>query len=710
MLLRRGVVCLLVLASAGAGVASPQAPAPVGPGFVVPVSTARVEVDLVVRDKRGWLVRDLRADEVELLEDGVRQDIESLAFVEHGTRPQEADPVVVALAFDRLGAAARRFAYAAALEYVRERRLPESQVGVFAIDRGLRTLQPFTDDVDALRAALATMSGTGSTTLAGQRERELSRNAYHGLGEGLGQAHVAAAESRGAPECRGREEVRIRLTEMLESRLVEGFEALERDQAGFGSVHALLALIGALGELPGRKALLLFSEGLAVPSNVEATYHALVGAANRARVTLYSVDAGGLRVESPGDEMRRTLDHVKTRVRNDSSDGRLTEDDPLAMLEKNEGALRLTAVSTLGPLADQTGGFTISGTNQLADGVGRLEEELRAHYVLSYAPRSREFDGRFRRIEVRVKRPHGTLQARKGYLALKTDLPVPALPDELKALARLESGARPDGLSLRVRGLQFPDDAAVSRVPVIVELESGRLSFERDEKRHVFRQDFTILVLVTDASGRVAAKASQHYPIEGPLARLEQARRGSVLFYRELRLPPGRYRIEAIASDARSSASGTAAATLEIPRAEAGRLRASSLMLVRGAEKAAADAGTGPLRYGDVLLYPNLGEALAARSGKPLAFFLSAWPAPGRSSVDARVELLRSGRPVASAPPLALRPGAQGRLDLASTLAVDALPPGAYELRVTLSDGLDAERRSASLALARASASEADAP
>ena len=345
-------------------------------------------------------------------------------------------PVVVALAFDHLGPAARRFARTAALGFLEREGVAGLEVGVFSIDRGLAVVQPFTSDAGDVRRAVDAASGTGSTTLAGRRERELTRNAYHGLGEGLGQAHVASAESRGAPECRGREEVRTRLTELLESRLVEGFESLERDQQGFGSVHALLALVGALGEAPGRKAVILFSEGLAVPANVADVYRSLISAANRARVSLYTVDAGGLRVESPGDEMRRALDTVRTRARSDSSGGRLSDDDPLSLLEKNEDALRLAPASTLGPLADETAGFAIGGANDLAAGLSRLREELREHYRLSYSPTNRDFDGRFRTIAVRVERPHGALHSRKGYLAVATKLPVPALSYEADALAR----------------------------------------------------------------------------------------------------------------------------------------------------------------------------------------------------------------------------------------------------------------------------------
>jgi VWFA-related protein len=702
MRLRLGLLLALPASFVGGFPAGAQeSPAP---PLLAPVDAERVEVDLVVRDKDGRLLRDLDLGDVEVLEDGVRQDVDSLTWVEHapGGAPPSPEPVFVALVFDRLGPASRRFARQAALEYLSGPR-PGTEVGVFAIDRGLSVPQGFTDDASALREAVESMTSRTATALAGKRERELTRNAYHGLGEGLGQAHVASAESRGAPECRGREEVRIRLNELLESRLVESFESLERDQQGFASTHALLSLIAGLSALPGRKAVLLFSEGLAIPSNVEATYRSVIGAANRARVSVYTVDAGGLRVESPADELRRTLDTVKTRSRYDTDGGRLTEESLLGLQEKNEGAMRLAPASTLVPLADETGGFALSGTNDLAEGLSRFEEELRSHYVLSYAPRNRDFDGRFRRIEVKVGRPHGRLQARKGYLALRTALPVPVLPHEAAALAMLDAPPGPQDVPLRVRGLQFPESEGASRVPILVEVPAGAFGFDRDDEAQRYRQDFTILVRVRNASGQVVAKASEQYPLSGSLDRLEEARRSRVLFYREMRLPPGVYTLEAVALDARTGHGGTAVASLDVPRADPGRLRASSLMVVGRAEKVAAGRGgePGPLQYRDVLMYPDLGQRLRREAGRPLAFFLSAWPAPGRPEVDARVEILRAGRPVAAAKPFELHPDPDGRIGMVSTLPLDSLAPGAYELRVTLTDGRDEETRSASLAIAR---------
>ena len=65
------------------------------------------------------------------------------------------------------------------------------------------------------------------------------------------------------------------------------------------------------------------------------------------------------------------------------------------------------------------------------------------------------------------------------------------------------------------------------------------------------------------------------------------------------------------------------------------------------------------------------------------------------------VEVWRDGKTVAQAPPARLHPDGDGRIQLASSLPLDTLAPGAYELRVTLSDGRDRETRSASLPIAR---------
>ena len=537
------------------------------------------------------------------------------------------------------------------------------------------------------------------------------RTAYGGLGAGFGQAHVAPAEMAGPPECRAKEDDVVRRLEILDARLVEAFDSLERAEQGRATTHALLALVSGLGTMPGRKAVVLFSEGIAVPAEVEAGLRAVVAAANRAGVSVYTVDTGGLRAISAGDETRRTIDSLRSRLMldtmadNPSVRGATNQQQAtmgLSLLERNEDALRLAPTSGLGQLADQTGGFLIRDTNDLLTGLGEIDEEQHAYYLLSYTPSNPRYDGRFRTISMKVKRPHGRLQARKGYFALSADLPTPALEHEAPALAVLAAGGPlPTKVPLRLSTLQFPEEPALTLVPVVIDVPAGSFHFARDREAGTFRQDFTIVALLKDARGQVVFKASQRYPRSGSLASLPGARQDTVRFYREARLAPGAYRLEAVARDGLSGAMGGAVSSFEIRAGAEGRLRASSLLLVSRAEAwAESRPAPEPLRYGGVVLHPNLGEPMRRNPDGTLTFFVTAWPAAERPGVEAQVEVFRGGLSVGKAPLAHLQPDADGRIRLASSLPLGGFAPGNYELRVTLTDGRNAETRTAAVPIA----------
>src|SRR6202023_1716104 len=81
-------------------------------------------------------------------------------------------------------------------------------------------------------------------------------------------------------------------------RTLQGFESLEHDQQGYATIDSLFAIVNAMGRLQGRKALIFFSEGVSLTTTVKAHFRSVVSAANRANVSVYSVDAAGLRSTS----------------------------------------------------------------------------------------------------------------------------------------------------------------------------------------------------------------------------------------------------------------------------------------------------------------------------------------------------------------------------------------------------------------------------
>ena len=158
-------------------------------------------------------------------------------------------------------------------------------------------------------------------------------------------------------------------------------------------------------------------------------FPAVINAANRANVSIYSIDAAGLRIQSGTAEAARELNSIaaagmahKLAATIEASSGPYTRS-----LERNEDLLRFDPRSGLGSLSDQTGGFLIHDTNDLVSGLRRIDDDMNGYYFLTYVPQNKEYDGRFRRISVKVARSNLEIQSRQGYYAVESVGQLPML-------------------------------------------------------------------------------------------------------------------------------------------------------------------------------------------------------------------------------------------------------------------------------------------
>src|SRR5438128_1067993 len=138
----------------------------------------------------------------------------------------------------------------------------------------------------------------------------------------------------------------------MQTRALQTFETLERLQSGQAQINSLLAIINSMQGVPGRKAIVLFSEGLALPPDVKVRFSAVINAATRANVSVYTVEAGGLRTESGNAEAAREIKAMgETRTRQLASGREDRSGRPMTMtLERGEDLLRLNPQSGLGEL------------------------------------------------------------------------------------------------------------------------------------------------------------------------------------------------------------------------------------------------------------------------------------------------------------------------------------------------------------------------
>jgi VWFA-related protein len=647
-------------------------------------SATAVVVDVVVRDGRGRPVVTLGADDFEIYEDGARQTLGSFRApaaastasradatapgpaVAPAPKPVPREPAIMAFVFDRLSIESRKLALDAVRKYIGGGPQAANVIGVFDLDGSLRILQPFTQDASALRASLDRVSATRPGSGDAMHVTDLRGPMAQGL---------AGGPSGGRPA----DDLTVS-REDLTGGIASAYGALQSEFGDWTTVQGIGAVVAGLGRSPGRKSIVLFSEGLALAKSFDARFYALIDQANRSNVAVYTVDAAGLRAGSYSLLAGRYAAEATG-----SAAGGLGQAAPV-----NLGDIARAAPEVgLGILANETGGQRFDGTNDLFKAFPRLDEDLRSYYTLTYAPPRAEADGRFHKIEVKVRRPGLSAKTRSGYTSVPaTAGSMPVLAYEAPALARLDATPLPNELPALARALVFPVSVEAARVPVLVSVPASALDYARDDAAGTFAAEAVVLVRVRDDQGQVVHKASDHYAISGELAKIEASRRGELLFYRQPELAPGLYTLEAIVQDQRTGKAGVRISSLEIPHASDTDLRLGTPFVVQRAEHVAAaqrDASN-PLYFGDLLLYPNLGTPLSKASDRELTFGFTAYGGHD-APLEASLQLLRSGQLVATVPLALGAVDRQGRINQIGKLPLAPLDPGSYELRVTVIAG-----------------------
>ena len=255
---------LLLLLSLSALAQTGSAPA-VAPGPAIKTNVDEVSVDLVVHDKSGKDIPDLKSGELEVLDGGSSVRITDLRRV--GAAPGSDRSHSVTLVFDQLEAGNAKSARDAALAMLKATRESEIAFTVLRVDSRLHLLQAPTTDRDAVAKAVA------GATVADRAEYVL---------ESAAAEKSMTEDTQGGPR---QASATMLLALMLDS------QKLAEDPHTTPSVAALLAVSRGQQRIPGRKTVIYFSQGLSWNLSAPEGLRAIVEAANRSRVSIYSMDA-----------------------------------------------------------------------------------------------------------------------------------------------------------------------------------------------------------------------------------------------------------------------------------------------------------------------------------------------------------------------------------------------------------------------------------
>lgn len=531
----RTAVCALALASAPAGLLAqaPKAPPPSPFGERVDVNIVNVEV--WVTDKDGNPVNGLQRGDFEVREDGKGLQVVNFeAFTQQGAKPAAPatepektatapEPMHLAIYVDNtflLPAHRNRV-----LQQLRDflgRLAPEAEVMLVTEDPALKVRQPFTRDRAALLRTVDEIEKSSSLGVSHVSAKAQAIDTIFNIRE----VNVGRGAQGKGPD------------DPCPPDLVQPARSYADVLRGdvLRSLGAMTVLVNSLSGVPGRKALLLISDGMPVmpgeeifqtlvemcsPSGTSGTADAQAGGttadgnydasqaaldaqsydtttafrtftahANAQRVTLYTLEAGGLAGSSAA----------------------------AADLGPRERILQLPGIQTvetsnlqnsLFVLAGDTGGRAILNANDLGPSLAHIQEDFASYYSLAYSP-PHSGDGRDHRIEVRVKRPGTKVRYRQSYRDK------PALERVVdRTLASLLYGYEDNPLEIQVEiGDAAPLEKTGRSVPVRLRIPLFRVTMLPTEKS--FEGKLRLLVATSDAAGKRSPIRQVQVPISIP--------------------------------------------------------------------------------------------------------------------------------------------------------------------------------------------------
>ena len=683
--------------------AEPQQPERPSDDDVVRITTNLVQVDAVVVDKNGRPVTDLRPDEIEIREDGKPQKISNFSYVSldsvdarapaiaaKPTDPNVPVPTVrlrpdqvrrtMALVVDDLGLSfqSAHFVRQALKKFLDQQMQPNDLVAIIRTGGGIGALQQFTSDKRQLYAAVEKVKwnpggsgGVGAFAPMGSKP----------LIESTSQAGTNPAFN-------------------------EDVDQFREDLFAVGTLGAVNYIVRGLQELPGRKSVVLISDGIKIFSRGEPTgsdriltaLRNLTDLANRASVVIYTMDARGLQymggLTAADSTAGMTPDEVEQGLSNRRYD-----------FFQSQDGLRY--------LAHQTGGLAIQNSNDLAGGIKRVIEDQKGYYLIGYRPEESTFDlvsGRrkFHKLALKVTRPGKyDVRMRSGFYGVTEEklLPPERTPAQ-QMFAALTSPFGASGVQVRLTSL-FANDAKVgSFMRSFLHVRGRDLTFT-DEPDGWHKAVFDIVAITFGDNGNVIDQLSRTHTLraKGPT----YDRILSSGFTYDVTVPvkkPGAYQLRTVVRDTPSKRLGSASQFIEVPDIKKNRLTISGLV-TRSVPLQKYEKSLLPnteAKAGDTSEESDLASEAALRqfkSGSVLVYGFFIYNAQldkagGKPQLQVQVRLFRNGEQVFTGRETTFDGGNQTdmkRLETSGAIMLGTeMLPGEYQLQVVVTDPLAKEK------------------
>jgi len=608
--------------------AAPNTPAP---DVVFKVTTTLVQVDAVVTDGKGHYITDLTPADFVIFEDGKPQQITYFSYVRVSSsspplpkpaakpsptavsplppapaappRPEDVRRTIV-LMVDDLGLSFESMAYvrAALRKFVEQQIAPGDLVAVCRTGAGSGVLQQFTTDK---RILLSVINGL-HFNLNGRQ----GVNFFQAYGKYSALAQQLTGGDPAGPSG-------------AEGSLDVAYDVGRNSQLAIGTLGAIRYIVGALHEMPGRKSIVLFSDGLQLftpgqgpvrhfgmdsaqdmgsNADVQMALHKLIDRANRAGTVIYTIQAAGLQPVALDAEDRVDMTGMSSQAAN----GMLNSLSNVGVIGGRDVAFN-AGQQGLAYLALETGGIPYDNGNDLNYGLQRVLEDQQGYYLIGFKPSSDTFEAKnatrnYHHVSVKVNRPGLHVRSRSGFFGETDDqiLPRPSTPlDQMRAA--MLSPFHSAGVHLRLTALyaEVPKRGPVVRNLLHIDTRDLTLQLPASPAAATamprgLSAEIEIVAVATSMGDLPVASVARSFTVQAPVVGSEEALQQGALYTLDVPVKKrGAYQIQVAVRDVASGKLGSASQFLEIPELKKGRVALTSIILQDAGRPAGAPAWTG---------------------------------------------------------------------------------------------------------------------
>jgi VWFA-related protein len=523
----------------------PQAPQTPGPTFRVRVDY--VEVDVVVSDRQGNLVRDLKKEDFQVLEDGKTQQISAFTLVdipiERADRPlfqpnaiepdvrtneRPFDGRVYVMVIDDnhtlFGRTAR--VKSAARQFIERRLGANDLMAVVHTFGSTEANQEFTSNKRLLLSAVDKTMGRKLRSATANRTEEYYRTRdFRTTGDPINDPQDAER----AHNARSTLDTLRQVSEWFSSVRGRRKTILFVSEGIDYDIHDIITTTGSNH----------YGGSMVLDSIRDA-----IAAARASNVSIYGIDPRGL--TDLGDE---TIEI-----------GSFPDDTSLGIGTSSlYNELRLSQDS-LRILSDETGGFAVVNRNDFSGAYDRIVADNSSYYVLAYYPPDAR-PGRVHRIDVRVTRPGLTVRSRRAHVTPKKPEATPVNARDVRTpeiREALDSPLPISGLTMQVFAAPFKGTAPNASVLFGVEVRGRDLRLANNDR-------LLLSYYAIDAQGKVRGGNTDAVTLSLRPETKSRIEQNGMRMLNRLDLPPGRYQLRLATHDAGGGALGSVLYDLDVP-------------------------------------------------------------------------------------------------------------------------------------------------